>query len=151
MMVPSLPRFPRSHGSTTQVVLIVLCLAALGVIGWMLSLPPELKGKYSPGIGENFGMIWLGLIVLVVAIMAFFMPVFVWQCARESRRCRELLQEILAFQAAMLRQQQQTPMVSYQVAEEAAEEEAESSVTETVPIYPPKAGLRTPGRERLIQ
>lgn len=131
-----LPLFPKCHGSTSQIVLIVLCVIALGVIGWMLSLPPELKGKYGAGVAAGgFSTIWLGLMVLVLAVLALFMPLFVWQCAREAQRSRELLEDIRALQREMLEQSRAAAAAPY----------AASEVQEEVPIYP------TPRRERLIR
>lgn len=133
-----LPPLPRPHGGASQIVMVILCVIALAVIGWLLSLPPELQAKYVPPMA-GLGIVWMVLAALVVmgmiAVLGFLMPYFVWQCAREARRSRELLEDIRALQRELVEQGKER--VPYGV-----------TSPDEVPIYPPKAA-RMPQRETL--
>lgn len=83
-----------SGGDGARQALILLLLAGLGVLAWLLAR--EMGG--AQGLAAFSGGVFSLAVVLggvVIFVLAVLMPYFVYAAAREARRCRELLEELV--------------------------------------------------------
>lgn len=83
-----------SGGDGARQALILLLLAGLGVLAWLLAR--EMGGDEALAFfGGGVASLAIALGAVVLFVLVVLMPYFVYATAREARRCRELLEELV--------------------------------------------------------
>lgn len=112
------------NGGAVRALVIILGLFALGIIATELFFSAGYRSKDLAAAGMNLGMLWIFLGVLVLAVLALFMPWFAYVAARESTKAAAAAERI---EELLRAQQEQQPW------------QAPSAESEDPTIYPVKS------------
>lgn len=113
-------------------LVVVLGLAAFGIVSYLAQLPPQLRKEPMAAIEHiliTMPFLVIFVVVLILAILTIFMPWFAYVAAREATHARQAAERI----EALLEAQQRVEAAKAWQARPAQVEDAERT------IYPVKS------------